>query len=96
MTRKNWTMDVNFRRPRGEWRSQVIRINYDATPEEMGPAEIKEANRLMWAVKGMLIPEGYSSQDINSVLRGYYKRLWGKAQPYMFEGFEEAWKIKCK
>jgi len=65
--------------------------NYNATTEEMGPEEIKEANRLMWAVKGMLIPDGYKINDVNSVLRSYFKRLWTNCDNYQFEGFEEAW-----
>ena len=50
-------------------------INYQASSEEMTSEEIKEANRLMWAVKGTLIPLGYSRDDVNSTLKGYFKRL---------------------
>lgn len=66
-------------------------INYNATIEEMGPEEIKEANRLMWAVKGMLIPDGYSIKDVHGVLNGYFKRVWCNCSPTQFEGFEDAW-----
>ena len=71
-------------------------IDYNATTEEMGPEEIKEANRLMWAVKGMLIPDGYKISDVNSVLRSYFKRLWTNCDNYQFEGFEEAWEKDSK
>jgi len=68
-------------------------IRYDSTVEDMGPNEIKEANRLMWMVKGQLIPLEYSDKDINSVLKGYFKRLWGNHErsQYAEEGFEDAW-----
>ena len=68
-------------------------INYQASSEEMTSEEIKEANRLKWAVKGMLIPLGYSRDDVNSTLKGYFKRLWCNCQPYQFDEFEEAWEL---
>ena len=51
-------------------------INYQASLEDMTFEEIKEANRFMWGVKGMLIPIGYSTKDVHGVLQGYLKRLW--------------------
>ena len=68
-------------------------INYQASPDEMTFEEIKEANRLMWAVKGMLIPLDYSIVDVNSTMKSYFKRLWCNCQSYQFEGFEEAWEL---
>lgn len=66
-------------------------VNYDCSVDDMGPEEIKEANRFMWAIKGMLIPDGYQKKDVHSVLRGYSKRLWCNCDPAQFEGFEDAW-----
>lgn len=58
----------------------------------MSPEEFKEANRLMWMVKGHLIPKEYSESDIESVLRSYFARLWHNEEAYVNEeGFEEAW-----
>ena len=58
----------------------------------MSPEEFKEANRLMWMVKGHLIPKEYSEKDIESVLRSYFARLWHNEEAYVNEdGFEEAW-----
>lgn len=53
--------------------------------------KIKEANRLMWMVKGMLIPETWSLKDIDWVLDSYTKRLWYREEA-SDEGFEEAWR----
>tara|TARA_B100000768_G_scaffold165320_1_gene167815 strand:- start:2276 stop:2521 length:246 start_codon:yes stop_codon:yes gene_type:complete len=66
-------------------------VNYNCSVDDMGPEEIKEANRLMWAVKGMLIPDGYSIKDVHAVLNGYFKRVWSNCNPMQFEGFEDAW-----
>ena len=74
-----------------------LMVNYDCTLAEMGPEEIKEANRLMWAVKGMLIPDEYSREDVHRVLKGYLKRLWGNNEFYLhLESFEEVWNIHGK
>jgi len=59
-------------------------IQYDCGIQGMGPEEIKEANRLMWLVKGQLCPLEYSKKDIHGVFRGYFKRLWcTKKEVYM-------------
>ena len=42
-------------------------IQYDCEIQDMGPEEIKEANRLMWLVKGQLCPIEYSKKDIHGV-----------------------------
>lgn len=61
----------------------------------MNAYDIKEANRLMWMVKGHLIPDEYSERDIESVLRSYAIRLWHNEEAYIHEdGFEEAWEKK--
>lgn len=61
----------------------------------MTDKEFKEANRLMWLVKGHLIPDEYSEKDIEAVLRSYFVRLWGNHEASIHEeGFEEAWKEK--
>lgn len=53
------------------------------------------ANWLMWIVKGHLIPEDYSEQDIKSVYNGYFKRVWGNHENIVHDkGFEEAWKAR--
>ena len=66
-------------------------VKYDCSVDDMGPKEIKEAHRLMWAVKGMLIPDEYTKKDVNRVLNGYFKRLWCNCDPESFNGFESAW-----
>lgn len=43
----------------------------------MTEKEIKLANELHFAVKGHLIPEAYSEKDVEAILNGYMKRLWG-------------------
>ena len=60
----------------------------------LGPQELKEANRLHWAVKGHLIPKEYSEDDIKRTARSYFARLWTNCRDYQFEGFEKAWKEK--
>ena len=53
---------------------------------------LKNANRLMWIVKGQLIPEGYSDEDIVDMYDSYFRRCWGNIENYVHEeGFEEAW-----
>ena len=69
-------------------------INYQASSKDMTSEEIKEANRFMWAVKGMLIPLGYSRDDVNATFKSYFKRLWvagsNGAPLYEYEeGFEK-------
>lgn len=63
----------------------------------MDEKDLKEANRLMWLVKGHLIPKEYSEEDIQSVLRSYFVRLWGNHEATVHEeGFEEAWQQRMK
>lgn len=59
----------------------------------------KEANRLYWAVKGMLIPESWSDKDISETYNAYTKRLWGNHESMTgdkMEGFEEAYNERLK
>jgi len=58
--------------------------------------ELKEANRLMWMVKGTLIPKEYNENDIRWVIKNYTERLWGNHEAGLHEdGFESAWEIEC-
>ena len=55
----------------------------------------KEASRFMWIVKGQLIPDGYSDQDILDMYDSYFVRLWGNHEnPVHQDGFEEAYTEK--
>tara|TARA_B110000495_G_scaffold203689_1_gene228809 strand:- start:603 stop:875 length:273 start_codon:yes stop_codon:yes gene_type:complete len=71
-------------------------INYNATADEMGPEEIKEANRFMWAVNGIMIPDGYSKTSINKIFKDYQEKLWGICCYSQFEGFDDAWEHYCQ
>jgi len=58
---------------------------------------IKKANELMWAVKGQLIPENYTDEDIEKSYNLYFARMWGNHEYiYRLDGFEEAWKKRVK
>ena len=51
----------------------------------------KEANRLNWIVKGMLIPESESDFVVEQIYHSYFKRKWGNHENGVHEeGFEEA------
>lgn len=61
----------------------------------MDQAELKEANRLFWMVKGHLIPDSWSEQDIRSMHDSYFRRMWGNHEAVFHEeGFEAAWAAK--
>lgn len=61
----------------------------------MTPAELKEANRLFWIVKGHLIPDSWTEQDILSMQDSYMRRMWGNHEAVFREdGFEAAWQAK--
>ena len=54
--------------------------------------EKKEANRLFWMVKGQLIPDDWSDEQIESTRTAYFGRLWGNHEAvYREDGFESAW-----
>lgn len=54
----------------------------------------KFANELMFAVKGHLIPEGYTQSDIDKMVNQYTKRLWGNHERLVNcnDNFEKAWR----
>ena len=56
----------------------------------------KEANRFYWIVKGHLIPESWSDEDVEGIYNSYMKRLWGNNERavYAEEGFESAWNAR--
>ena len=57
--------------------------------------QLKEANRFYWMVKGHLIPESWSEQDIIKTYESYMQRIWGNHEACVHEhGFEAAWKAR--
>lgn len=61
----------------------------------MTQSELKEANRLFWIVKGHLIPDGWTENDIISMHDSYLRRMWGNHEAVFHEdGFEAAWQEK--
>ena len=64
----------------------------------MSPEDLKEANRLYWIVKGMLIPQTWDEKSIASILRSYTEREWHnhEATSVHEEGFAQAWKDRNK
>jgi len=62
----------------------------------MTSEDYKEANRLYWIVKGMLIPQSWNEASIMSVKKSYTEREWHnhEATSVHEEGFEEAWKAR--
>lgn len=54
--------------------------------------EHKEANRYYWIVKGHLIPDSWSENDIMSIYNSYFERIWGNHENCVNEhGFEAAY-----
>lgn len=54
--------------------------------------QLKEANRYYWMVKGQLIPECWSSEEIEKIYDSYFRRIWGNHEACVHEvGFEAAW-----
>lgn len=54
--------------------------------------QVKEANRYYWIVKGQLIPESWSDEQVEAILNSYFKRIWGNHEACVHEeGFDEAW-----
>ena len=54
--------------------------------------QLKEANRFYWIVKGQLIPESWSEEDIMKTYESYFSRIWGNHEaPTHALGFEAAW-----
>jgi hypothetical protein len=40
----------------------------------------KEANRFYWIVKGQLIPESWTDEDVEAIYHSYMKRIWGNCE----------------
>jgi len=54
--------------------------------------KVKEANRFYWIVKGHLIPESWSEDQVLKIYDSYMVRIWGNHEAIVHEeGFEEAW-----
>ena len=53
----------------------------------------KEAARLFWSVKGYLLPDDWSDEDVEGMVRSYTKRVWYNHEANDV-GFEEAWAKK--
>ena len=53
----------------------------------------KEAARLFWSVKGYLMPDDWSDEDVEGMVRSYTKRVWHNHEANDI-GFEEAWAEK--
>lgn len=54
--------------------------------------KLKEANRFYWMVKGQLVPESWSEDQIEKMYDSYFRRLWGNHEACVHEvGFEAAW-----
>jgi len=49
--------------------------------------------KLMFAVKGQLIPDSWNVSDIERMERAYIKRLWGNCErlPRTLDRFEKEW-----
>tara|TARA_R110001606_G_scaffold388374_1_gene553639 strand:- start:6 stop:260 length:255 start_codon:yes stop_codon:yes gene_type:complete len=57
--------------------------------------DIKEANRVFFAVKGSLIPDEYTTDDIEAMYYSYVKRLWGNHEASNCDDrFEAEWYAK--
>ena len=54
----------------------------------------KEANRFYWLVKGKLIDESWSDEQVEKTYDSYMTRLWGNNERAVYgeTGFESAWK----
>ena len=57
--------------------------------------QLKEANKFYWMVKGQLIPESWSEEDIMKTYDSYFARLWGNHEAHIHAiGFEAACKSR--
>lgn len=55
----------------------------------------KEANRFYWIVKGQLIPESWTDEDVEAIYHSYMKRIWGNCEAPIHEhGFHAAWSAR--
>ena len=56
------------------------------------PKTRKEANMYYWIVKGSLIPNSWSDQDVERVHTSYFERIWGNHENGVHvDGFETAY-----
>ena len=54
--------------------------------------QLKEANRFYCMVKGQLVPESWSEDQIEKMYDSYFRRIWGNHEACVHEvGFEAAW-----
>ena len=62
----------------------------------MTPERRKFCNLLHYAVKGHLINDNYSDDEVERIGESYMKRLWGNHErlTYVSEDFEKLWKEK--
>lgn len=52
----------------------------------------KEAYELFWMIKGRIIPDSWSDEDIEKMYYDYFKRCWYNEESYIYrKGFEEAY-----
>jgi hypothetical protein len=56
----------------------------------MSEQELKDANWLFYVVKGYLIPEDWSEENIRGMVKSYTKRVWHNHESNDV-GFEELW-----
>lgn len=62
----------------------------------MTPERRKFCNLMHYAVKGHLINDDYSDEEVERIGDSYMKRLWGNHErlSYVDEDFEKLWKEK--
>jgi len=58
--------------------------------------ELKEVNKMFFAVKGQLFPTQYTTDEMRSVYDSYFKRLWGNNErnEYIRDEFEQVWETR--
>jgi|14BtaG_2_1085337.scaffolds.fasta_scaffold21991_2 hypothetical protein len=58
----------------------------------------KEANRMFFYVKGHLIPDEYTLEDVQRMYDSYFKRLWGNNEraEYCCDEFEALWEKRTQ
>jgi len=50
---------------------------------------------MFWIVKGHLIPDSWSDEEILKIYDSYFRRMWGNHENCVHEeGFEPAWQEK--
>lgn len=57
----------------------------------------KEANRYYWIVKGKLIDESWTDDQVEHIYNSYFTRIWGNHENVVHEeGFDEAWNERIR